>query len=83
MQLSPENLLKALYDTLPDPVLVVDGNRQVVAVNAAAMEKFGFTREELVGMNAVDLYAHRADADEIGQRGLSPWPEGRSHSHAP
>jgi PAS domain S-box-containing protein len=74
MQLSPENLLKALYDTLPDPVLVVDGNRQVVAVNAAAMEKFGFTREELVGMNAVDLYAHRADADEMGN---AVYPLGR------
>ena len=65
MQLSPENLLKALYDTLPDPVLVVDGNRQVVAANAAATEKFGFTREELVGMNAVGLYASSADAEEM------------------
>ncbi|MCO6408126.1 PAS domain S-box protein [Hoeflea alexandrii] len=65
MQLSPENLLKALYDTLPDPVLVVDGNRQVVAANAAATEKFGFTREELVGMNAVGLYASSVDAEEM------------------
>lgn len=66
MPLSNENLLKALYDTLPDPVLVVDAGRHVIAANPAAIEKFGYTRQELVGMHAVGLYASSKDAEEVG-----------------
>lgn len=66
MPLSPENMLKALYDTLPDPVLVVDASRRILAANPATAEKFGYTADELVGMNAVGLYASSKDADEIG-----------------
>lgn len=66
MQLSPENMLKALYDTLPDPVLVVDARRRVLTVNPAAIEKFGYSREEFVGMNAAGLYASSKDAEDVG-----------------
>ena len=66
MPLSPENMLKALYDTLPDPVLVVDASRRILAANPATAEKFGFAAHELVGMNAVGLYASSKDAEEIG-----------------
>ncbi len=66
MPLSPENMLKALYDTLPDPVLVVDANRCILAANPATAEKFGYTADELVGMNAVGLYASSTDAEAIG-----------------
>ena len=66
MSLSPENMLKALYDTLPDPVLVVDASRHILAANPATAEKFGYTAQELVGMNAVGLYASSKDAEEVG-----------------
>lgn len=66
MPLSPENMLKALYDTLPDPVLVVDASRRILAANPATAEKFGYEPHELVGMSAVGLYASSTDAEEIG-----------------
>lgn len=66
MQLSPENLLKALYETLPDPVLIVSDQRIIVAANPAATTKFGYSNEELVGMGAAELYASAADAKDVG-----------------
>ncbi|MEM5472711.1 PAS domain S-box protein [Hoeflea sp. AS60] len=66
MQLKPEYLLAALYDTLPDPVLIVDDERMVVAANAAATEKFGYSNAEFTGMFAVNLYASAADAKDVG-----------------
>lgn len=66
MQLSPENLLKALYETLPDPVLIVNDQRIIVAANPAATTKFGYSNDELVGMGAAELYASAADAKDVG-----------------
>lgn len=66
MQLLPENLLKALYETLPDPVLIVNDQRIIVAANPAATTKFGYSNEELVGMGAAELYASAADAEDVG-----------------
>ena len=50
MPLSPENLSKALYEALPDPVLVIGSDRMVVGGNNAALAKFGYASEELAGM---------------------------------
>ena len=66
MQFSPENLLKALYETLPDPVLIVNDQRIIVAANPAATTKFGYSNQELVGMGAAELYASSADAEDVG-----------------
>ncbi|MDF1610036.1 PAS domain S-box protein [Hoeflea sp. YIM 152468] len=67
MQLSPENLLKALYETMPDPVLVLDGNRTILAVNGSAIETLGFSAEELIGTGPERLYASAVDAREVGE----------------
>jgi len=80
MPLLPENMLKALYDTLPDPVLIVDGNRTILAANAAATQKFGYSAEELVGMSAAQFYASSADAQDVGGE-LYPLSRGTSPVH--
>lgn len=67
MQLSPEFMLKALYDTMPDPVFVLDSDRTIVAANASAIEKFGFSAEELIGTRPERLYASAVDAWEMGE----------------
>lgn len=66
MQPSPENLLKALYETLPDPVLIVNEHRIIVAANPAAAEKFGYSADELSGMEPSALYESIEDAREVG-----------------
>lgn len=66
MRLSPDKLLKALFETLPDPVLVIDGNRRIVAANASAAEKFGYSSQELIGLSSEQLFASAQDAGEVG-----------------
>lgn len=65
MQLAPEKMLKALYDTLPNPVLIVDSERTILAVNAAATVTFGYTAEEFIGMVTVEIYADAVDAQDV------------------
>lgn len=65
--LSPEYLLKALYETLPDPVLIVNEHRVIVAANSAAAEKFGYSIAELTGMEPSALYESIQDAREVGE----------------
>jgi PAS domain S-box-containing protein len=67
MTYSPDSLLKALYETLPDPVLVVDGERQIVAANAAAVSMFGYSEQELLKMQPRQLHDSRAESREIGE----------------
>ncbi len=36
-------------EVLPAPALVISADRVVLAINSAAEQEFGYTREELVG----------------------------------
>jgi len=51
-----------------DAVIVVDERGDVVAINPAAVETFGYAREEAVGRNIGDLIVpdHMKDAHEAG-----------------
>ncbi|MDZ7601226.1 MAG: PAS domain S-box protein, partial [Hoeflea sp.] len=55
MQLPADILVKALYDTFPDPVLVTDGGGIIVAANPAATTVLGYASQELLGMDAAIL----------------------------
>ena len=63
---SPDELLKALYETLPDPVLIGDRNRTIVAANAAAVTAFGYSEDVLLGMNAEQIYASPETLRDVG-----------------
>jgi len=64
---SPESLLEALYETLPDPVLIINEHRRIVASNAAASEVFGYSAQELLGMGPEQFYASAEDIREVGE----------------
>lgn len=67
LPVSPESLLHALYETLPDPVMIIDADRKLIASNAAASEVFGYSEEEFLGLEPPDFYASEKDAWEVGQ----------------
>lgn len=72
MQDEAERLLKALYDTLPDPVVVVGTDRHIQRINPAAERSFGYSRTELIGMSSRDLYVSHEEWDDVGRQVLSP-----------
>jgi PAS domain S-box-containing protein len=42
-----------LIDLIPDPVIVVDGTRKIVAANNMAGKCFGYEGEQLIGKSAL------------------------------
>ncbi|PWW04007.1 PAS domain S-box-containing protein [Hoeflea marina] len=62
-----DRLLKALYHTLPDPVVVAGKDRIIIRVNPAAERVFGYSQEEFAGMSSRQLYAVGRDWERIGQ----------------
>jgi PAS domain S-box-containing protein len=50
-----------IYDFCPDGVVATDSDHNVIAVNSAFVELFGYTIEELRGTSAEILYADPAD----------------------
>jgi two-component system NtrC family sensor kinase len=47
---------RALFDRNPLPIIVIDNaTLRIVHVNDTAVERYGFTREEFVGMSSTDL----------------------------
>ncbi|MGJ8570953.1 MAG: PAS domain-containing sensor histidine kinase [Hoeflea sp.] len=67
LPVSPEGLLQALYETLPDPVMIINADRKFVASNAAATKVFGFSAQEFLELGPADFYASAADAREVGE----------------
>jgi PAS domain S-box-containing protein len=66
LPVSPENLLKALYETLPDPVLIVDENRNILAANGAASVVFGYSEQEFCQLPPEGFYVPAEAAQEPG-----------------
>jgi diguanylate cyclase (GGDEF)-like protein/PAS domain S-box-containing protein len=54
--------IPGLIDALPDPLLVIDGDR-IASGNAAASQLFGYTADELAGMRLSTLFPADADSD--------------------
>jgi two-component system cell cycle sensor histidine kinase/response regulator CckA len=69
-----EERYRALFEQSADAIYVTTQEGQVVDLNQAGLDLFGFTREELTEMNASDLYVHPPDRSrfqqEIEQKGF-------------
>ena len=51
-----EEKYRQLFKAIPNPVLVYDAETlQVIAVNAAAVRKYGYSRDEFLGMTIKDI----------------------------
>ncbi len=54
--LGEAQLIQAIFNYLPDAVLVVDGNGKVMLCNPAVARVFGYAPEELIGQSKSILY---------------------------
>ena len=62
----------AVFDSLSDAVLITDNNRQIIQVNRAFYELFGYTDEELKNNTTQMIYAN---PDEFLSQGKSRYNE--------
>ena len=67
MAISTENLLRAMYDSLSDPVIIGDSNRKIIAANTAASKTFGYSVDEILQMNPTDFYASTEEFEKVGK----------------
>ncbi len=69
MPIAQKHFIQALYDSFPDPVVIVDSDRVIRAVNPAASQQFGYPANEIVNSPARLLYATEDDYDACLSRG--------------
>jgi PAS domain S-box-containing protein len=60
-------LFQAVFDHVPEPLVITDTNRRILLVNPAANRVFGYLGEELVGENTSVLYEDKAEYARVGQ----------------
>jgi PAS domain S-box-containing protein len=56
-----DHFARALYETFPEPVVVVDQAKTILAVNQAVTHQFDYTEEELLGRHVRMIYATDED----------------------
>ena len=59
-------LFQAVFDHVPEPLVITDVNRQILLINPAANRVFGYAGEELIGQNTTVLYEAQADYERVG-----------------
>jgi PAS domain S-box-containing protein len=63
-----ENWTDALFDTLTEAALALDGELRLTAINAAALKLYGVTRSWAVGRHLTELIGNELDP-QVSQRG--------------
>lgn len=60
-------LFQAVFDHVPEPLVITDVDRRILLINPAANRVFGYAGEELIGQSTEILYESRTDYDNAGQ----------------
>jgi len=57
----PQDNYKLIFDSTPISIVLIDMNGQIVEINSATLNLFGFERENLINLKFTELYAVPAD----------------------
>ncbi len=64
--------LEAIYRTIPDAAIFENVNREIMLINPAFTQLFGYAQEEIIGNHTKLLYANQADYEEQGRIRFNP-----------
>jgi len=64
---SEEDVFRQFFETAPDPMYIASENDRFTVVNRAALDLFGYTREDMVGLHFEELYSHPTDFYDFKQ----------------
>ncbi|MBL8288120.1 MAG: PAS domain S-box protein, partial [Rubrivivax sp.] len=73
--LQSEATLRAMFDALPDALVVTDPERRIRHVNPAFTRLFGYPAGEVIGRDTAFLYADPSDYIEAGRQRFAPGAE--------
>ncbi|MDF8354420.1 PAS domain S-box protein [Ensifer adhaerens] len=59
--LNEDLVFKALYETFPDPVIIIDAERIIRSANNAALRQFGYPSAEFIDRSVRLIYATDAE----------------------
>ncbi len=62
------HLFERLYESLPDGILLMNANGEILRVNVQTEKLFGYSRKELLGQPVEILIPERFRAGHVGQR---------------
>lgn len=74
MPIAQKHFIQALYDSFPDPVVVVDASRIIRSANPANIRQFGYALDEIVDLPARILYATDEDYEACLNSDLNKSP---------
>ncbi len=63
---------EAIFRGIPDSVVLVNRDREIVMCNPGTMRTYGYELEELLGQNSSMLYANKEDHVEVGNAHFDP-----------
>ncbi len=63
--LREQALFQAIFNDLPDAVLVIDPSSKIILCNPAVTRVFGYAPEELIGQSTTVLYANAAEHERV------------------
>jgi PAS domain S-box-containing protein len=64
-QMREQHLLQAIFNQIPDALLVSDMSGRIVLCNPAVLDVFGATPEELIGRELASLCESQAECDKL------------------
>ncbi|TAN49553.1 MAG: PAS domain S-box protein [Methylococcaceae bacterium] len=71
--IATEKRIRQILDAMPDPVVMVDGDSNIVMVNSRTLDVFGYTREQLLAAKVDQLIParhrqqHRRQVSDFGR----------------
>ncbi|MBP1856939.1 PAS domain S-box protein [Rhizobium herbae] len=74
MPIAQKHFIQALYDSFPDPVIIVDSDKIIRAANQSTLKQFGYSLSEIADRPARILYGSQQDYEACMNKGASRAP---------
>jgi len=76
------SLLETFFQSLPDPTVIANPNREIIKINRAVKPVFGYEPESLIGKPSAVLYASQDDFYKQGSARYNPDSQSQNEQYA-